>query len=73
MVPIGATVALRIGERIEDGQVRADTNLDHTARSMLTELVAVAGALRSMRARPAPEHSEPAQNHTPMTAVGQDA
>ncbi len=70
MMPIGATVALRIGERIEDGQVRKDADLDRSARSMVSELVEVAGALRPMRA-PAVERPEPVQPE-PVLAGARD-
>lgn len=47
MVPIGATVALRIADAVEDGVVRADAT---PARAVLTELLRVAAALRPLRA-----------------------
>ena len=50
MMPIGATVALRIADSIEDDQVlRGDPRRDKTARGVLTELSRVAHALRALR------------------------
>ena len=53
MVPIGATVALRIADTVEDGEVRATDALDASARGVLDELVRVSRALRPMRDEPA--------------------
>jgi NAD(P)H-dependent FMN reductase/GNAT superfamily N-acetyltransferase len=49
LVPLGATVAIRIGDAIDDGQVRQDPALNEAAASLLDELVRVAHALRPMR------------------------
>jgi NAD(P)H-dependent FMN reductase/GNAT superfamily N-acetyltransferase len=50
MMPIGATVALRIADSIEDEQVlRGDPRRDKTARGVLAELSRVARALRPLR------------------------
>lgn len=50
MVPIGATVALRIADTIADGAVRADTVPAGAAGAVLSELLQVASALRPLRA-----------------------
>ncbi len=50
MVPIGATVALRITDTVHDGQVRADAAPAGAATAVLTELLHVAAALRPLRA-----------------------
>ncbi|MFC7546289.1 GNAT family N-acetyltransferase [Plantactinospora sp. GCM10030261] len=49
MMPIGATVALRIADSIRDGQVVESTRLDEAARAMLRELTRVASVMRSLR------------------------
>lgn len=49
MVPIGATVALRIADAIQDGKVRVDVAPAASAQSLLTELLQVAAALRQLR------------------------
>lgn len=49
LVPLGATVAIRIGDSIVDGQVRDDDRLTATASGTLEELVRLAHALRPMR------------------------
>jgi NAD(P)H-dependent FMN reductase/GNAT superfamily N-acetyltransferase len=49
MVPLGATVALRIGDAITDGQVHQDPALTGAATGLLDELVRVAQALRTLR------------------------
>jgi NAD(P)H-dependent FMN reductase/GNAT superfamily N-acetyltransferase len=51
MVPLGATVAIRIGESVEEGRLRPDSARDAAAVSMLEELVRLAHALRPMRER----------------------
>jgi NAD(P)H-dependent FMN reductase/GNAT superfamily N-acetyltransferase len=51
LVPLGATVALRIGDAITDGQVRRDPALAGAAAALLEELVRVAHALRPVRDR----------------------
>ncbi|WGW11701.1 bifunctional NAD(P)H-dependent oxidoreductase/GNAT family N-acetyltransferase [Saxibacter everestensis] len=50
MMPIGATVALRIADSIQDGLVQKGTSLDQAARNVLEELSSVARALRPLRA-----------------------
>jgi NAD(P)H-dependent FMN reductase/GNAT superfamily N-acetyltransferase len=50
MMPIGATVALRIADSIRDAQVLpGDSRRDSTARSVLAELSRVARVLRQLR------------------------
>lgn len=49
MVPIGATVALRLGEHIDGTDVREDPARTALAIDVLTELVRVATALRPLR------------------------
>ncbi|MGH3446726.1 MAG: GNAT family N-acetyltransferase [Nocardioidaceae bacterium] len=49
MVPVGATVALRIADRIEDGLVRTSAALEESARAVLAEVTEVATALRPLR------------------------
>lgn len=49
LVPLGATVAIRIGDAIENGGVRPTPSLEATAVGVLDELVRVAHALRPMR------------------------
>ena len=51
LVPLGATVAIRIGETIERGRVRPSPSLDAAVVGVLDELVRVAHALRPMRER----------------------
>jgi NAD(P)H-dependent FMN reductase/GNAT superfamily N-acetyltransferase len=51
LVPLGATVAIRIRDAVENGRVRPDTILDQAAVGVLDELVQVAHALRPMRER----------------------
>jgi NAD(P)H-dependent FMN reductase/GNAT superfamily N-acetyltransferase len=46
MVPIGATVALRLADAVVDGEVRADPA---RARGLMAELLRVAAALRPLR------------------------
>jgi len=53
LVPLGATVAVRIGEAVENGRVKPDPARDRAALAMLDELVRLANALRPMRERPA--------------------
>ncbi|MGW0436860.1 GNAT family N-acetyltransferase [Micromonospora sp. NPDC003197] len=52
MMPIGATVALRIADSIHDGQVQQSAALDEAARGMLLELTRVASVMRSLRTEP---------------------
>jgi len=49
MVPIGATVALRLSEHLDGGAVRPDPSLATGAQAVLTELARVAVALRPLR------------------------
>lgn len=51
LVPLGATVAIRIGAAIEHGRVRPNPILESAAVDVLDELVRVAHALRPMRER----------------------
>jgi GNAT superfamily N-acetyltransferase len=68
MVPIGATVALRIADTITDGQVRADAAPAGVARAVMTELVRVAAALRPLRAPDATGAPVPGLSLAPATA-----
>ncbi|MBY8879774.1 GNAT family N-acetyltransferase [Actinacidiphila acidipaludis] len=49
LVPLGATVAMRIGDATEHGKVRPDARLEAAAVGVLDELVRVSQALRPMR------------------------
>ncbi|WP_328468654.1 bifunctional NAD(P)H-dependent oxidoreductase/GNAT family N-acetyltransferase [Actinoplanes sp. NBC_00393] len=49
LVPLGATVALRIGDAVHDGRVRPDALRDQAGIGLLDELVRVSQALRPMR------------------------
>ncbi len=49
MMPIGATVALRIADSTRDGQVLESAGLKETARGVLLELSRVARAMRPLR------------------------
>ncbi|MEV4813562.1 bifunctional NAD(P)H-dependent oxidoreductase/GNAT family N-acetyltransferase [Micromonospora avicenniae] len=51
MVPLGATVAIRIGESVDKGRLRPDAARDAAGVALLDELVRVAHALRPMRER----------------------
>ena len=51
MLPIGATVALRIADSTHDGQVIRSAGLDEAARGVLRELARVASAMRPLHAR----------------------
>lgn len=51
LVPLGATVALRISDATENGRVRPTPVLDAAAGEVMEELVRVAHALRPMRER----------------------
>jgi NAD(P)H-dependent FMN reductase/GNAT superfamily N-acetyltransferase len=51
MVPLGATVAIRIGDSVENGRLRTDTARDAAGVALVDELVRVAHALRPMRER----------------------
>ncbi|MET7521285.1 GNAT family N-acetyltransferase [Streptomyces sp. NPDC005248] len=53
LVPLGATVAIRIADAVQDGQVQQDDVLAGAAVGVLDELVRVAQALRPMRERAA--------------------
>ena len=60
MMPIGATVALRIADSIEDDQVlRGDSRREKSALGVLAELSRVAHALRALRVNEG-EEQEPA-------------
>src|SRR4051812_16281116 len=54
LVPLGATVAIRIGEAVRDGRLRPDRARDAAGISLLDELVRLAQALRPMRDRVRP-------------------
>lgn len=49
MVPVGATVAIRLGDSVEDGRVRPTPALASAAHGVLDELTRVAHALRPLR------------------------
>ncbi len=49
MMPIGATVSLRIADSTHDGQVRNTADLEATAQGLLHELNRVARAMRPLR------------------------
>ncbi|MGE9361884.1 GNAT family N-acetyltransferase [Isoptericola nanjingensis] len=49
LVPAGATVALRIGDAVEDGRVRPDARWDGAAPRVLHEVARLAQALRPLR------------------------
>jgi NAD(P)H-dependent FMN reductase/GNAT superfamily N-acetyltransferase len=49
LVPLGATVAMRINDATDRGRVRPDAALDAAAAGVLDELVRVSHALRPMR------------------------
>ncbi|MFC3500099.1 GNAT family N-acetyltransferase [Micromonospora krabiensis] len=51
LVPLGATVAIRIGDATENGRLRPDAARDTAGIGLLDELVRVAHALRPMRER----------------------
>ncbi|SEU44030.1 bifunctional NAD(P)H-dependent oxidoreductase/GNAT family N-acetyltransferase [Nonomuraea wenchangensis] len=61
LVPLGATLALRIADTIADGRLRPDTGREQVAIGVLDELVRLAHALRPMR-----ERSHPASRTTPL-------
>ncbi|MFB9237728.1 NADPH-dependent FMN reductase [Plantactinospora siamensis] len=49
LVPLGATVAIRIGDAARDGRLRPDPVRDAAGTALLDELVRLAHALRPMR------------------------
>ncbi|WCN83259.1 bifunctional NAD(P)H-dependent oxidoreductase/GNAT family N-acetyltransferase [Micromonospora sp. LH3U1] len=51
LVPLGATVAIRIGDATENGRLRPDAARDTAGIGLLDELVRVANALRPLRER----------------------
>ncbi len=51
LVPLGATVAIRIGTAVDGGQLRPDGARDTAGLGLLDELVRVSHALRPMRER----------------------
>lgn len=51
LVPLGATVAIRIGDATDNGRLRPDAARDAAGVGVLDELVRVAHALRPMRER----------------------
>ncbi|GAA4964226.1 NAD(P)H-dependent FMN reductase/ribosomal protein S18 acetylase RimI-like enzyme [Nonomuraea thailandensis] len=51
LVPLGATVALRIADALDGGRVRPDAGRDRAAVGVLDELARLAHALRPMRER----------------------
>lgn len=50
LVPLGATVAIRIGDSVQDGVLVPDAAREEAAIALLDELVELAHALRPMRA-----------------------
>lgn len=71
MVPIGATLALRIADTVEDGRVRTDAVPAGAARTVLTELLRVAAALLPLRTPVAAD--APIPGLTLATATPDDA
>ena len=74
MMPIGATVSLRIADSTRDGQVVDSEALEQAARGVLVELGRVALALRPLRTVPADEDtgvSDPVDGLT-LTTAGPD-
>ncbi|GAA1659829.1 bifunctional NAD(P)H-dependent oxidoreductase/GNAT family N-acetyltransferase [Glycomyces endophyticus] len=55
LVPLGATVAIRIADAVEHGRLRPDAARDAVAVGLLEELTRVANALRPMRERARPD------------------
>ncbi|MCK2216401.1 GNAT family N-acetyltransferase [Actinomadura sp. ATCC 31491] len=51
LVPVGATVAIRIAEAVHEGRLRPDPARDRAAEELLEEVVQVAAALRPLRER----------------------
>ena len=51
LVPLGATVAIRIGDSVEEGRLRTDAARDVAGVALLDELARAAHALRPMRER----------------------
>ena len=49
LVPLGATVAIRIADTMENGSVRASKRLDASASSVMSELARLAHTLRPLR------------------------
>jgi NAD(P)H-dependent FMN reductase/ribosomal protein S18 acetylase RimI-like enzyme len=49
LVPLGATVAIRIRDAVHEGRLRPDADRDASAVGVLAELVRLANALRPMR------------------------
>ncbi|MEU5909089.1 bifunctional NAD(P)H-dependent oxidoreductase/GNAT family N-acetyltransferase [Micromonospora sp. NPDC047527] len=72
MMPIGATVALRIADSTRNGQVLQSAGLDETARRMLRELTRVASAMRSLRTEPESEVTGPVDGLRLTTAQPDD-
>ncbi|WP_034592503.1 GNAT family N-acetyltransferase [Hamadaea tsunoensis] len=75
LVPIGATVAIRIGDAVAHGRLRPDTRRDALGVALLDELVRAAYALRPMRDReraatvPGPLPGSYARRLTPLDAA----
>lgn len=57
LVPLGATVAIRIADAVREGRVLPDAALDRAAVGVLDEMVRVAQALRPLRERAAADTS----------------
>ncbi|MEH1031173.1 bifunctional NAD(P)H-dependent oxidoreductase/GNAT family N-acetyltransferase [Micromonospora profundi] len=72
MMPIGATVALRIADSTSNGQVLRSAGLDETARRMLLELTRVASAMRPLRTEPESEVTGPVDGLRLTTAQPDD-
>ena len=51
LVPLGATIAIRIGDAVENGRLRPDAGRDAAAIEVLEELVGASHALRPLRER----------------------
>ncbi|QTX06219.1 NAD(P)H-dependent oxidoreductase [Agromyces archimandritae] len=66
LVPLGETIAIRLGEMVEDGRVLGTPRLEASATRLLDELVRLAHALAPMReaARPAAQAGPIRGSHT---------
>lgn len=51
LVPLGATLAIRIGDAVDDGRLRPDAGRDQAAADLLGELTRLSHALRPLRER----------------------
>ena len=67
MVPIGATLALRLSEHLDGALVRDSPGRTALAEEVLTELARVTRALHPLRAEPAPDAPLPGLTIAPVT------